>query len=173
MISLFNDLLNLSVIESQNSVRSELFSLSSSVEFITESIKTNYPKKKIEIITDFNLETIKGDPRLIEQVLSNLIDNACRYSGPGDLEIKIESKATATKALISVSDNGPGIAKEYLQRIFERFYRIESSREISRGTGLGLSIVKHIIAKHGGRIWAESDGMGTVFTIELPLEDVL
>ena len=85
--------------------------------------------------------------------------------------MKISSHEKNGKVIIEVKDNGPGISKEHLQRIFERFYRVDSSRESSRGTGLGLSIVKHIIYKHGGKIWAESEeNQGTNFIIELPLK---
>ena len=169
MISLFNDLLNLSVIESKNIMKVEDLDLKDLILTIAGNIKTNYAGKKISIVKDIQLESIRGDQRLIEQVLSNLIDNACKYSGE-DIAIKITTFAKDNKGYIAVADNGPGISKEHIQRIFERFYRIDSSRESSRGTGLGLSIVKHIISKHGGRIWAESEqDHGTNFIIELPL----
>lgn len=168
MISLFNDLLNLSVIESKNFVRIEEFSLPQIVEGIT-SIGANYPDKKINIQTNLELEHFKGDPRLIEQVLINLTDNACKYADD-EVNIVISSYEKDGLSYISVKDNGPGIAKEHLPRIFERFYRVDFSRESSRGTGLGLSIVKNIISKHKGKIWAHSEGpgTGTTFIIELP-----
>ena len=169
MISLFNDLLNLSVIESKNIMKSEEFDLKDLIHTIASNIRTNYPNKKILITKDIQLTAMKGDDRLMEQVLSNLIDNACKYSGD-NISIKISTYAENNKGYISVADDGPGIPKEHIQRIFERFYRVDSSRETSRGTGLGLSIVKHIISKHGGRIWAESEELnGTKFVIEVPL----
>jgi two-component system, OmpR family, phosphate regulon sensor histidine kinase PhoR len=168
MISLFNDLLNLSVIESKNLVKMEELDLAEMLESISENIATNYPHKRIKVDLELNVKTILGDQRLMEQVLSNLIDNACKYSG-NEIKIKLAARNEKNKTLIMVSDNGPGISKEHIQRIFERFYRVDTSRETSRGTGLGLSIVKHIIAKHGGRIWAESDAQsGTTFIVELP-----
>jgi len=170
MISLFNDLLNLSVIESKNLVRFEELDLTSLIEGVTQNIQTNYANKNVHVELDLKLPMIRGDQRLIEQVISNLIDNACKYSGE-EISIKVESFEKDKRGYIIVADKGPGISKEHLQRIFERFYRIDPSRESMRGTGLGLSIVKHIIAKHGGRIWAESeDKKGTAFVIELPLE---
>ncbi len=169
MISLFNDLLNLSVIESKNIMKFEDLDIEEIIQSISQNIKTNYPDKKIQIAEDIQLKTIKGDQRLIEQVLSNLVDNACKYSGH-DIEVVISTYSQGNRGFIAVADNGPGIPKEHIQRIFERFYRVDSSRETSRGTGLGLSIVKHIIAKHGGKIWAESEeDSGTKFVIELPL----
>jgi two-component system phosphate regulon sensor histidine kinase PhoR len=170
MISLFNDLLNLSVIESKNIMKSEEFDLKELIYTIAGNIRTNYPKKKINITKDIQLTIIKGDDRLMEQVLSNLIDNACKYSGD-TIAITISTFTKENKGYISIADDGPGIPKEHIQRIFERFYRVDSSRETSRGTGLGLSIVKHIITKHGGKIWAESEEPhGTKFVIELPLD---
>jgi two-component system, OmpR family, phosphate regulon sensor histidine kinase PhoR len=173
MITLFNDLLNLSVIESKETLRIEKLPIRELLDSVAQNIKTIYSNKKININLDLDLEFINGDQRLMEQVFSNLLDNACKYSGR-EASIRIFSIEQQGKALISISDNGPGISREHLNRIFERFYRIESSRESMRGTGLGLSIVKHIISKHGGRIWAESEGhQGSSFLIELPLEKIL
>ncbi|HXH32161.1 MAG TPA: ATP-binding protein [Bacteriovoracaceae bacterium] len=173
MIALFNDLLNLSVIESQNLLKFEELDLPYTVDSVSESIMANYPGKDITIDQDLRLTTITGDQRLIEQVLSNLVDNACKYSGE-KLRIRISSFESDGKAYVEVADDGPGISKEHINRIFERFYRVETSREFSRGAGLGLSIVKHIIAKHSGRIWAQNEEpSGTKFVIELPLKKVL
>lgn len=171
MISLFNDLLNLSVIESKNAIKIEECSLPEIVEAAEGNIIANYPDKNITFKSDLQLEHVKGDLRLIEQVILNLCDNACKYSGDS-VTITITSREINGKALIIIKDDGPGIAREHLPRIFERFYRIDASRESLRGTGLGLSIVKQIVSKHKGRIWAESDGpgTGTSFVIELPLE---
>lgn len=168
MISLFNDLLNLSVIESKNTLRLEEFSLLQVLDGIN-SIGANYPDKKIEIVTKIEQEMFRGDPRLIEQVLINLTDNACKYAEE-KVKVTISSYHKDGKSFIQIQDDGPGIGAEHLPRIFERFYRVDFSRESSRGTGLGLAIVKNIITKHRGRIWAESEGAGhgTTFIIELP-----
>ncbi len=170
MISLFNDLLSLSVIESKHDLRSEEFSLSELIDVVEGNIKASYPEKNVEFEKKITQELMTGDPRLMEQVLQNLTDNACKY-GNNNIEIILSSFEKNNKAYITVSDNGPGIPKEHLGRIFERFYRIDASRESLRGAGLGLSIVKQIISKHNGRIWAESDGnnFGATFYIELPV----
>lgn len=168
MISLFNDLLNLSVIESKNDLIREEVHLPDLVDIVEGNIKASYPEKHVEFQKEISLEVISGDHRLIEQVLQNLADNACKY-GKENIKIKISSLEKDDKAYLSVTDNGPGIPKEHLGRIFERFYRIDASRESLRGTGLGLSIVKQIVSKHHGRIWAESEGGGATFFIELPL----
>jgi two-component system phosphate regulon sensor histidine kinase PhoR len=174
MIALFNDLLNLSVIESNKIAEQENVELPAVLEGIIPNIRANYPGKAITFKKDFRVGSIIGDSRLIEMVLTNLIDNACKYSGDS-IEITVSSEEQTRKVILKVKDNGPGIDKEHLNRIFERFYRVDSSREARRGTGLGLSIVKHIIMKHGGKIHAESEGpgSGTTFVIELPLKQVL
>ena len=171
MISLFNDLLNLSVIESRNYLRSEEFSLLDIVDGVEGNIIASYPDKKVKFNNKLELEYLRGDFRLIEQVILNLSDNACKYAGE-EVTISISSFEKDQKAYVTIQDNGPGIAKEHLSRIFERFYRVDASRESLRGTGLGLAIVKQIVSKHKGRIWAESEGLGngTKFVIELPLE---
>lgn len=169
MISLFNDLLNLSVIESKNALHSEEFSLMDIVDAVEGNIHASYPDKKVTFGHELKLEHLKGDFRLIEQVVLNLCDNACKYAGD-KVHIDISSYKKDNSSFVTIKDNGPGIAKEHLPRIFERFYRVDASRESLRGTGLGLAIVKQIILKHRGRIWAESEGLGfgTTFVIELP-----
>src|SRR5690606_20853491 len=171
MISLFNDLLNLSVIESKNFLRIEKFSLVDIVESVEGNIIASYPMKHVTFQTNLQQEQLSGDYRLIEQVILNLCDNACKYAGDS-VAIAIESRRKDDFAIIKVKDDGPGISQEHLARIFERFYRVDVSRESLRGTGLGLSIVKQIVTKHKGRIRAESEGpgKGTTFVIELPLE---
>jgi two-component system, OmpR family, phosphate regulon sensor histidine kinase PhoR len=168
MISLFNDLLNLSVIESREVLKIESLPLPELVESVAGDVINNYPEKEIKLELALELDTIRGDQRLLEQVLTNLIDNACKYGEQGT-SIKISAAEWEGKARLVVADTGPGIPDAHLLRIFERFYRMDASRG-SSGTGLGLSIVKHIIAKHGGKIWAESSpAKGSAFIIELPL----
>jgi two-component system phosphate regulon sensor histidine kinase PhoR len=171
MISLFNDLLNLSVIESRNDLKMEEFSLNDIVEDTEGNIKASYPEKSLKIESDLRIKIMRGDQRLIEQVILNLCDNACKYS-EDSVTIVISSEMVGQNLRLSINDNGPGIAKEHLSRIFERFYRVDASRESLRGTGLGLAIVKQIISKHKGKIWAESEGIGfgTIFFIEIPSE---
>lgn len=167
MISLFNDLLNLSVIESQNKFKFDSIELTPLIESVSESIRTNYSAKKPKFTLDLQVEKVLGNEKMIEQVITNLLDNACKYCETPEVSVLTYNKDN--KSYIEVSDNGPGISDTHLERIFERFYRVDASRESQRGTGLGLSIVKHIINKHNGKIWAESNqGHGTKFTIELP-----
>ncbi len=171
LTSLFNDLLSLSVIESQNKLEFREVDLGKLVSAIKDSLSTIYLGKNIEITSDLQVSTITADKKLIEQALINLIDNACKYTYE-KTQIKITSFVENDHIIISVSDEGPGISKEHLQRIFERFYRVENSRDRETGgTGLGLSIVKHIINKHKGSVWATSEsGEGTIFFIKIPTD---
>jgi two-component system phosphate regulon sensor histidine kinase PhoR len=121
---------------------------------------------------------VLADSDAMNQVFSNLIENALKYGKAGKrilvgarlLEPQDASQAVS-EVEFSVQDFGPGIASEHLTRIFERFYRIDKARSREAGgTGLGLAIVKHIVLAHGGRIWAESElGRGTTFRFTLPL----
>ncbi len=119
------------------------------------------------------LQQVWADPVRLEQVFRNLIDNAVKYSPEGSLVV-IRARPAQGDTLISVADQGYGIAPEHLNRLFDRFYRIKSeeSKHI-KGTGLGLPIVRRIIEAHGGHIWAESTvGKGTTFYFSLPPRDL-
>lgn len=117
--------------------------------------------------------TAMVDETLLEQALINLIDNAVKYSDPGTTVTLVAAIEDAGLS-IRVHDQGRGIAKKHLPRLFERFYRIDKARSRKLGgTGLGLSIVKHIVQSHGGRVNVESTlGRGSTFTIHLP-EDLV
>jgi two-component system phosphate regulon sensor histidine kinase PhoR len=110
------------------------------------------------------------DGREIEIVLMNLIENAAKYSDRG-APIGISVDVQETEVVFCVEDQGPGISEKHLERIFERFYRIESEHHRAPGTGLGLAICKRIIEAHSGRIWvASTPGVGSRFCFSLPLE---
>ncbi len=108
------------------------------------------------------------NPPLLEQALVNLIDNAVKYGSSGQT-VTVAAESTEDLVGVTVADQGPGIAKEHLSRLFERFYRVDRARSSSQGgTGLGLAIVKHIVISHGGTIGVESEvGKGTKFTLKL------
>lgn len=122
--------------------------------------------------------TVPGDADQLRQVLTNLVENAIKYSGRGSAvslslgAAEYESRLRGQGVRIDVSDTGPGIDPVHLPRLTERFYRVDShrSRELG-GTGLGLAIVKHIVNRHRGRLQVESElGKGTRFTVILPLD---
>jgi len=111
----------------------------------------------------------KVDPSLTEQAVVNLLDNAIKYSDDGGAVI-LAANQGENEVVITVSDQGCGIDKTHLPRLFERFYRVDKARSRQLGgTGLGLAIVKHIAEAHGGRVSVESTpGKGSTFTIHLP-----
>jgi len=126
--------------------------------------------KKIHLEIDCR-EDLKArmDPQLLEQAVVNLIDNAINYSEEGK-SVTIKALERAQEIFIQVQDQGCGIERKHLDRVFERFYRVDKSRSRKLGgTGLGLAIVKHIVQSHGGRVSIESQlGVGSTFTLQLP-----
>lgn len=113
---------------------------------------------------------VSADPDAMNQVFGNLIENALKYGKSGK-QILVGARLNGNEVEFQVRDFGPGISSEHLDRIFERFYRIDKARSREAGgTGLGLAIVKHIVQAHGGRIWAQSElGHGSAFHFTLPL----
>ena len=133
--------------------------------------KEKLAAKNLKVIVDLTPEalTLHADGTRLEEVLYNLLDNAVKFSRENG-EIYLRATRLGSDMVLSVSDNGLGIGKEHLSRIFERFYRADKarSRELG-GTGLGLAIVKHIAQLHGGRVEAESElGRGTSIRVVLP-----
>jgi signal transduction histidine kinase len=126
--------------------------------------------KQIHLETQLGVAVkVQGDRYRLKQVLLNLIDNGIKHC-PTGTRIKIRLAQTDSSCVLEVKDNGPGIPKSDIQRLFDRFYRIDKarSREIG-GSGLGLSICRSICEGHGGRIEAESDfGQGSTFRVMLP-----
>jgi len=173
LTKIVEDLLTLSKIESKEfQFRSEDVLLIEIIDDTIDLVKEAAERKAISIRkNDISpLLSVRADRGYLEQVLLNLFDNAIKYGREGG-EIIISAIVEARGEIqVSMRDNGPGIPKEDLPRIFERFYRVDRgrSRELG-GTGLGLSIVKHLIQAHGGRVWAESQlGEGSTFYFTLP-----
>jgi two-component system phosphate regulon sensor histidine kinase PhoR len=171
--SIIEDLLSLSRIEQENDARAITFETRHIREVFTTALQICRSKaedKQIEIKpTCPDKLKAKFDPSLLEQAVVNLLDNAIKYSDSGS-KIFLEAVQHNGKIRIRVSDQGIGIAKKHLPRLFERFYRVDKARSRKLGgTGLGLAIVKHIAQAHGGRITVESKlGEGSKFTLELP-----
>ena len=141
------------------------------IKFCIETIrlKANLKKLILKIDCPSTLPQVRGDAWWLRQVIQNLLDNALEYTPPGG-RISVWTLANRQDVEISISDNGIGIPKDKLPFIFDRFYRVDSSRSgKSGGTGLGLSIVKDLVEAHEGRIQVESDlGNGTTFSVFLP-----
>jgi signal transduction histidine kinase len=161
---LISDLLELSKLETfPDEIERSVFPAQILIEHLENAF---YPRKVAFKFTD---QQIEGDRKKLEQVFVNLIDNAIRYS-PQGTTIEVMQTRDSKNFIFEVKDHGPGIAKEHLPRIFERFYRVDKARSSETGgTGLGLAIVKHIVLAHGGSIEVESElGKGTQFLIRIP-----
>jgi two-component system phosphate regulon sensor histidine kinase PhoR len=169
------DLLILSKIESKEfQLKMESLSVSELIGDVLDFIKEPLNKKKISVSVGELPPTllVYGDRQYLEQVLINILDNAIKYGHETGRIIISATERDQKEVEISVKDDGIGIPKEDLLRVFERFYRVDKgrSRELG-GTGLGLSIVKHIVQAHGGRVWAESQlGEGSTFYFTLPMK---
>ena len=126
---------------------------------------------QVELVVDVapNAAMVEADLDAVRQVLTNLFDNSLRYTPDGGQVTCLSRRADGGVA-VSIRDNGAGITREHLPRIFERFYRADQSRSRGEGgTGLGLAIVKHLVEAHGGRVSAESErGSGTTVTCVFP-----
>ncbi|MBF0233434.1 MAG: PAS domain-containing protein [Desulfamplus sp.] len=174
--TIIEELLQLSQIE-QIEGRLQLTMIETDLsDTITNSIQVCKKKaadKNISIEASLlSKKKINADPQLIEQAMINLIDNAIKYSHEAShITIESDINSVESEVVIRVSDNGPGIGKEHLNRLFERFYRVDKGRSRKEGgTGLGLAIVKHIVMAHNGRIDVESQlGKGSCFLIRLPV----
>ena len=173
--AIINDLLHLSRIEKENEENLIQLTKTAVKNVITSSIticKTKAEAKQIEInFTCDDLLEAMIEPVLFEQAMVNLIDNAVKYSSEKG-KVQINAVKTDFGILCSIEDNGIGISKRHLPRLFERFYRVDKARSREQGgTGLGLAIVKHIVQSHGGRVTVDSTpGKGSTFTIHLPRE---
>lgn len=127
-------------------------------------------KIKIEMNIEDNLPLVRIDEERITQVIENLLSNAIKFTADGGKISISANKNEGNMITVSVTDTGCGIPKEELEKVFEKFKRIESGWVAVRGTGLGLSIAKHIITAHGGQIWVESEpGKGSTFYFTLPV----
>ena len=169
---LVNDLLSLARLESKEAnLQLAEIRLPDFLEEVARDWKKRLAGKnlRLELEVPDNFPTLRADERRLEEVVHNLLDNAVKYS-PQNGRILIQAGAPDQEVVLSVSDEGIGIAAADLPRIFERFYRADRARSRKlAGTGLGLSIVKHIAQLHGGRVEAESVlGQGTIIRVILP-----
>ena len=115
------------------------------------------------------LPQVLGDAERLHQVLLNLLNNAVKYSKPGD-QVQVSVENSPPNLIVAVTDNGPGIAADQIPQLFQKFYRIPDSKRNSKGTGLGLVVAKRIVEAHKGNIWVESEiGKGSTFFFSLPI----
>lgn len=179
MMRMVTDLLSLSRIDNETSqLDIELTNFTAFITFILnrfDKIKSQSQEdtKKYELIREYPITPIwvEIDTDKMTQVIDNILNNAIKYSPDGG-KIKVGMKTTDAQLIISISDEGLGIPKKDLPRIFDRFFRVDKARSRAQGgTGLGLAIAKEIVKQHKGFIWAKSEyGKGSTFTIVLPYD---
>ena len=177
MMRMVTDLLHLSRIDNATShLDVELINFTAFITFILnrfDKIRAQDEEKKYEIVRDYPITSvwIEIDTDKMTQVIDNILGNAIKYSPDGG-KITVSMKTTDDQMILSISDQGLGIPKEDLPKIFDRFYRVDKARSRAQGgTGLGLAIAKEIVKQHNGFIWAKSEyGKGSTFTIVLPYD---
>ena len=169
---LVQEIINLSRLQDDDPLKNgKLVNVSEVVNEAVDQSRLNAEKRKITLLfEEINPAIINGDRNQVTMAIHNLIENAINYS-PDSTRVAITLKVADAIAEIAVSDQGIGIPEKDLERIFERFYRVDPARSrLTGGTGLGLSIVKHIATNHGGDVslWSV-EGAGSTFTIRFPL----
>jgi two-component system phosphate regulon sensor histidine kinase PhoR len=170
MHGLIDDILELTAIEGGNvQLRAGTVDLKALVDDVCASFAAKASAHGVSLVNNVNPEvTVYADQRRLEQMLTNLIDNGIKFSRDGGVVTIRHELGERDKIL--VEDNGDGIPAQHLERLFERFYRVDRARSREMGgTGLGLAIVKHLALLHGGEVTVNSElGKGTIFTIHLP-----
>ena len=177
MMRMVTDLLHLSRIDNATTkLDIELINFTAFITFILnrfDKMRNQDEEKKYELVRDYPITSvwIEIDTDKMTQVIDNILNNAIKYSPDGG-KITVSMKTTDDQMILSISDQGLGIPKQDLPRIFDRFYRVDRARSRAQGgTGLGLAIAKEIIKQHNGFIWAKSEyGKGSTFTIVLPYD---
>ncbi|NLJ85732.1 MAG: phosphate regulon sensor histidine kinase PhoR [Firmicutes bacterium] len=172
MVDLVKDLLELSRLEaSDRALNLSPVDLIQIVQDMAEAYQERAQELQLELHMDIedDLPRVNGDATLLRQVIANLLDNALKYTDPAG-QVWLTLSRNDNMVELEVRDTGVGIPAKHLNRIFERFYRVDKGRCRKRGgTGLGLAIVKHIVEKHQGTIAIESEyGVGSSFTVALP-----
>ena len=169
LLSMINELLELSKIESQGRITKEEIEIDVLIESILFDLKDKYQDLNLEMLTCFDAQHAFVNPKLFDQLMLNVLENACKYNRiNGSVFVHVFNEENVLK--IIVKDSGIGIPQDQVHRIFERFFRVDASRSSTiQGTGLGLSIAKHIMQKHQGSIKVQSVlNEGTSFEIVLP-----
>lgn len=169
LLALVGDLLDLSSIESGIKIGIKKCKTRDVTQTVLDQVSRLQNEKNIQISTIYHAGEFDGDDARAQQVLLNLIQNAIQYI-PSNHKIEICWESVENGVQLRVKDNGPGISQEHLSRLFERFYRVDASRNRENGgTGLGLAIVKHIMQRHGGSVRVISQmSVGTEFICYFP-----
>ena len=169
--ALIQDLLAISELESGRVKLSPVsVHLSDVVDKVFSDLKGRAVARDVKLVNESGSLDVTADDGRLQQVLTNLVDNAIKYGRAGGTVGVGGHPMDGSKVQVFVRDDGPGIPPEALERVFERFYRVDKGRSRDQGgAGLGLSIVKHIVQSHGGEVWVTSEtGKGTTFFFTLP-----
>jgi two-component system sensor histidine kinase SenX3 len=168
---LIDDLLDLSSIEAEETAVHEPVAVHAVVTEAVNRVRPIAESRKIDIDVSgvARRHTLRGDRRQLVSAVGNLLENACKYSDLGS-SVEVSSKVQAGWVEITVLDHGIGIPESDLERVFERFYRVDRARSRGTGgTGLGLAIVRHVATNHHGEVQVRSgEGVGSTFTLRLP-----
>ena len=177
LVQMVSELMDLAKIEQGEApLNLEDLDVAEVVEATVERLRPYAERHDVELKTEFPADveerTVRGDSERLSQLLVNLVHNAVKFSKPGG-SVVVRARAADGEVQLEVEDQGIGITKRDLDRVFERFYKVDRARTDAgrgaTGTGLGLSIARHIAERHGGRIWATSVlGKGSTFTVALP-----
>ncbi|HVA66554.1 MAG TPA: HAMP domain-containing sensor histidine kinase, partial [Elusimicrobiota bacterium] len=169
---LVSDILDLSKLEAGAKMSRRSFDLDKALRGSAESQALEADKREVELLCEIErgLPGVLGDPRWISLAVDNLLSNAIKFTPPRG-QVIIRARRQGSEIVICISDTGVGIPEEEKERVFEKFYRSQASADLGvPGTGLGLAIVREIVAKHGGRLWLESEPQkGSRFYFSLPL----
>jgi len=169
---LIEDLLTISELESGRiQMNLQSVDLRTLVDKVLGDLSARARTKEATLVNDLPNVLVHADADRLHQVFGNLVDNAIKYGRQAGTVVVSGRPADDGMFEVRVQDDGPGIPPEALERVFERFYRVDKARSREQGgTGLGLSIVKHIVQGHGGRVWAKSEpGKGALFFFTLPV----
>jgi two-component system sensor histidine kinase SenX3 len=166
-----DDLLELSQIELRGGMESESMSATAVIVEAVERVRPLAERRQVELVIESPAVplSVVGDRRQLVSAVGNLLDNAVKYSDAGST-VEVSASTDGERVVFAVSDHGMGIAAQHLDRIFERFYRVDRARSRDKGgVGLGLAIVRHVAANHGGEVTVTSlEGEGSTFRLLIP-----
>ncbi|MBT6501762.1 MAG: histidine kinase, partial [Deltaproteobacteria bacterium] len=170
LAAIINDLLDISRIESGRgfALNKQPCNVGGAIQEIIPYFREHYTNHQFEVALPEKPVQLNVDKEKMGQVLKNLLSNAAKYSPEGGL-IRVGGEIFEDHYRISVQDQGMGMTPEQVDKVFEKFYRVDASNTAIEGTGLGTTVVKHIVEAHGGKVWVESEpGKGTRVTFTIP-----
>ena len=171
LAAIINDLLDISRIESGRSfaLNKEPWDAGDAIKQILPYFQEHYKKHSFELILPDKAVELHADKDKIGQILKNLLSNAIKFSPAGGL-IRVKGKIVDMGYQVSIEDQGMGMTPDQVEKVFDKFYRVDASNTAIEGTGLGMSIVKHIVEAHGGKVWVESEfEKGTTVRFTMPV----